>query len=181
MLSTGLVKSIKQQTVCGSLSSQAKDTKVVPLAARLFKIEGPAAPFHWIQSKPIASNQTIHNKKSGTKQKTMMATSVKNESCRVCDQILPKKRRRSIFNVFSSPEHNVLRMSYWDRSLSVRPSVNNYLKNLLLWNRTTDFNEASQKWSLGDALSEYFKDMNSMKNSGCHGNRKKKLLKSSCP
>ena len=39
--------------------------------------------------------------------------------------------------VFSSPEHNVLRMSYCDRSLSgvhvsVRPSMNSYLKNLLL-------------------------------------------------
>ena len=86
--------------------------------------------------------------------------------------------------VFSSHEHNMLRMSYCDRSLSgvhpagrpcVRPSMNNYLKNLLLWNRPTDFNETSQKLSLGDALSEYFKDMNSMKNSGCHGNRKKKL------
>ena len=63
----------------------------------------------------------------------------------------------------------------------VRPSVNNYLKNLLLWNRPTDFNETSQKWSLADALSENFKNLNSMKNSGCHGNRKKKLKKSSCP
>ena len=89
-----------------------------------------------------------------------------------------------ILFIFSSPEHNMLRMSYCDRSmtgirLSVRVSgclsVNNYLKNLLLWNRSTDFNETSQKWSLGDALSENFKDLNSMKNSGCHGNRKKKL------
>ena len=37
--------------------------------------------------------------------------------------------------LFSSPEHNVLRMSYCDRSMSgvrlcVRPSVNNYLKNV---------------------------------------------------
>ena len=36
------------------------------------------------------------------------------------------------------------------------------------------FNETSQNWSLGDALSENFKDLNSMKNSGCHGNQKKK-------
>ena len=43
------------------------------------------------------------------------------------------------FVLFSSPEHNVLRVSYCDRSMSdVRPSVwpsvrpNNYLKNLLL-------------------------------------------------
>ena len=41
------------------------------------------------------------------------------------------------FCFFSSAEHNMLRMSYCDQSLSgvrptVRPSVNNYLKNLLL-------------------------------------------------
>ena len=45
------------------------------------------------------------------------------------------------FTLLSSPEHNVLRMSYCDRSLpgvcpsgwpSGCPSVNNYLKNLLL-------------------------------------------------
>ena len=36
---------------------------------------------------------------------------------------------------------------------SVCPSMNNYLKNLL-WNRLTDFNETSEKWSLGDALSK---------------------------
>ena len=82
--------------------------------------------------------------------------------------------------LFSSPEHNVLRVSYCDRSMSGvrvsgRQSVNNYLKNLLLWNRPTGFNETSQKWSLGDALSENFKDLNSVKNCGCHGNRKKKL------
>ena len=89
-----------------------------------------------------------------------------------------------MFSFFSSPEHIVLRVSYCDRSLSgirpsvrpfVRPSVNNYLKILLLWNRPTDFSETSQKWSLGDALSKYFKDLNSMENSGCHGNREKKL------
>ena len=43
-------------------------------------------------------------------------------------------RRPSVHNfLFSSPEHIVLRVSYCDRSLSgVRPSVNNYLKILLL-------------------------------------------------
>ena len=94
------------------------------------------------------------------------------------------------FRFFSSPEHIVLRVSYCDRSLSgvrpsvcpsvrlsVRPSVNNYLKILLLWNCPTDFSETSQKWSLGDALSKHFKDLNSMENSGCHGNREKKTLK----
>ena len=57
----------------------------------------------------------------------------------------------------------------------VCPSMNNNLKNLLLWNLPTDLNETSQKWSLGDALSEYFKDLYSVKNSGSSGNGKKKL------
>ena len=61
---------------------------------------------------------------------------------------------------------------YLSVCLSIREQL---LKNLLLWNRPTDFNEMSQKLSLGDALSENFKDMNSMKNSGCYGNWKKKL------
>ena len=43
--------------------------------------------------------------------------------------------KASVF--FSSPEHNMLRVSYYDRSMSgirpcVCPSVNNYLKNLPL-------------------------------------------------
>ena len=72
-------------------SLQAKDTWVVPLATRLLKVEAPAEQFHWMQSKLILSNQTIHKKKSSAKQKTIMAVPVKNESCHVCDEILPKK------------------------------------------------------------------------------------------
>ena len=80
-----------QETCTGDMSfSQAKDTKVVPLAAHLFKNRSSAAPFHWIRSKPIASNQTIRNKKSSAKQKTIMASPAKNESCRVCEEILRK-------------------------------------------------------------------------------------------
>ena len=46
------------------------------------------------------------------------------------------------FYIFSSPEHNVLGMSYCDQSMSgVRLSVNNCLKNLLLRNRPTDVTE----------------------------------------
>ena len=30
---------------------------------------------------------------------------------------------------------------------------------------------------MGDSLSEYFKDLNSMTNSNCHGNQKKKKIK----
>ena len=49
-------------------SLQAKDTKVEytwPLTS--LKIKIPTAPYHWMQSKPIASNQTIRNKKSSPK------------------------------------------------------------------------------------------------------------------
>ena len=53
-----------------------------------------------MRSKPIASNQTIRNKKSSAKQKTIMAAPVKNKKCCVCDEILPKKSRQSIFNEF---------------------------------------------------------------------------------
>ena len=77
-------------------SSQAKDTNCTlfvtypwPLAS--LKIEAPDAPFHWMRSKSIASNRTICNKKSSTKQKTKMAAPVKNESCRVCDENLPRE------------------------------------------------------------------------------------------
>ena len=34
---------------------------------------------------------------------------------------------------------------------------------------------------MGEALSDYFKDLNSVQNSGGHGNRKKKLKNASCP
>ena len=45
----------------------------------------------------------------------------------------------SIF--ISSPEHEVVNVSYCDRSLSVvRPSVNNCLKKHLLWNYVAKFN-----------------------------------------
>ena len=80
---------------------------------------------------------------------------------------------------FRSPEYVVLRVSYCDWSLyvhqSVHPSVNKYLKILLFWIRQTDFNENSQKLSLGDAFSEYFEDLNSIKTSGGHGKLKKKF------
>ena len=77
---------------------EARDRIVRSLAS--LKIEAPTEPFHLMRSKPITSNQPIRNKKSSAKQKTIMATPFKNESCHVCDEILPKKRKRSIFNEF---------------------------------------------------------------------------------
>ena len=65
----------------------------------------------------------------------------------------------------SSPEHNVLRGSYCDRSSSgvrpsvrasvhpsVRPSVNNFFKNLLLQNQTANLDKTWQECSLGEAV-----------------------------
>ena len=85
---------------------------------------------------------------------------------------------------FSSPEHNVLRGSYCDRSssgvrpsvrLSVRPSicpsVNNFFKNLLLQNQKANLDKTWQECSLGEALQKLLKEFNSNKNSGCHGNK----------
>ena len=63
--------------------------------------------------------------------------------------------------LFSSPEHEVLSELLWSfnvrRPLSVRASVNNFFKQHLLWNRLLDFDQTSQKWSLGGPLSKLFK------------------------
>ena len=81
---------------------------------------------------------------------------------------------------FSSPEHKVLRGSYCDRSSSgvrpsicpcVRPSVNNFFKNLLLQNQKANLDKTWQECSLGEALQKFLKEFNSNKNSGCHGNK----------
>ena len=85
--------------------------------------------------------------------------------------------------VFSSPEHNVLRGSYCDRSSSgVRPSVcpsvhlsvrplTISLKNLLLQNQKANLDKTWQECSLGEALQKLLKEFNFNKNSGCHGNK----------
>ena len=86
-------------------------------------------------------------------------------------RIMPLFRLR----LFSSPEHNVLRGSYCDRSSSVRPSicpsVNNFFKNLLLQNQKANLDKTWQECSLGEALQKLLKGFNSNKNSGCHGNK----------
>ena len=83
------------------------------------------------------------------------------------------------FVLFSSPEHNMLRGSYCDRSssvvrlsvrLSICPSVNNFFKNLLQ-NQKANLDKTWQECSLGEALQKLLKEFNSNKNSGCHGNK----------
>ena len=84
--------------------------------------------------------------------------------------------------VFSSPEHNMLRGSYCDRSSSgvrpsICPSVNNFFKNLLLQNQKANLDKTWQECSLGEALQKLLKEFNSNKNSGCHGNKMEKIFK----
>ena len=54
---------------------------------------------------------------------------------------------------------------------SVRPSVNNFFKNLLLQNQKANLDKTWQECSLGEALQKLLKEFNSNKNSGCHGNK----------
>ena len=67
---------------------------------------------------------------------------------------------------------------------SVRPSVNNFFKNLLLQNQKANLDKTWQECSLGEALQKLLKEFNSNKNSGCHDNKMaengKNLQKSSC-
>ena len=54
---------------------------------------------------------------------------------------------------------------------SVRLSVNNFFKNLLLQNQKANLDKTWQECSLGEALQKLLKEFNSNKNSGCHGNK----------
>ena len=83
-----------------------------------------------------------------------------------CDLPLSAVRRPScvVRKLFSSPEHEVLSELLWSFNVrrpsgraSVRASVNNFFKLHLLWNRLLDFDQTSQKWSLGGPLSKLFK------------------------
>ena len=83
--------------------------------------------------------------------------------------------------LFSSPEHELLMVSFCDRSMSVvrRASsvVHNFFKHLLLLNHWANLDETWQGCSLGEALPKLFKRLNSSHNSGCHGNQKEKNRK----
>ena len=54
---------------------------------------------------------------------------------------------------------------------SVRPSANNFFKNLLLQNQKANLDKTWQECSLGEALQKLLKEFNSNKKSGCHGNK----------
>jgi hypothetical protein len=53
--------------------------------------------------------------------------------------------------------------------------VNFCFKQHLLLNPWAKLDETCHKCSLHEALAKLFKEINSMQNSGCHGNRKEKL------
>ena len=77
-------------------------------------------------------------------------------------------------SVFSSPEHKVLMVSFCDRPMSV---VHNFFKHLLLLNHWANLDETWQGCSLGEALPNLFKRLNSNHNFGCHGNQNEKNSK----
>ena len=59
--------------------------------------------------------------------------------------------------------------------IALRPSsVNNFFKHLLLLNYWVNLDETWQGCSLGEAVQKLFKEINSIYNSGCHGNQKEK-------
>ena len=62
---------------------------------------------------------------------------------------------------------------------SVRPCVNFFFKQLLLWNYLLDFDEILQKCSCHGPLQNFLKKFDSVKNFGCHGNKTEKKLKTS--
>ena len=88
-----------------------------------------------------------------------------------------------LLNLFSSPEHKVLMVSFCDRPMSgVRRLlcvIHNFFKHLLLLNHWANLDETWQGCSLDEALPKLFKRLNSNHNSGCHGNQnEKKMAKS---
>ena len=49
--------------------------------------------------------------------------------------------------------------------------VNNFLKHFLLPNGWAKLDQTWQEWSLGSPLKKLFTEFDSMKKSGCHGNK----------
>ena len=75
---------------------------------------------------------------------------------------------------FSSSEHNVLKGSFYGGDVSVVHRVlcvvNNFFKHLLLPNRWANLDQTWQECVLEGPLQSMFTELDSIKNSGCHGN-----------
>ena len=86
-------------------------------------------------------------------------------------------RKGSFSNlIISSPEHKVLMVAF---VIAQCPAsvVHNFFKHLLLLNHWANLDETWQGCSLGDALPNLLKRLNSNNNSGCYGNQKEKNSK----
>ena len=81
---------------------------------------------------------------------------------------------QTYFALFSSTEPEVLKVSFSDCTMSV---VHKFFRHLLLLNQWANLDETWQGCSLGGALSQFFKRLNSIHNSGCHGNQKEEIAK----
>ena len=98
-------------------------------------------------------------------------------STRWCLFIKPKlsiiKKEQTVLSckfvhVFSSPEHEVLMVSYCDQSLSVVRALSTFgFKRLLLQKGLTDFETILQEGSLGDPLPKLLKPFRSTEQDGC--------------
>ena len=90
--------------------------------------------------------------------------------------------RKTVQNAlfFSSPEHEVLMVSFTDRPMSVirrlSSVVHNFFKHLPHLNHWSNLDETWQGCSLGEVLPKLFKRLNSTHNSSCHGDQQKKKL-----
>ena len=75
------------------------------------------------------------------------------------------KEKILVASIFSSPEHEVLVVSFCDRPMCVvrgaSSVVHNFFKHLLLLNHWANLDENWQGCSLGEALPKLFKRLNS--------------------
>ena len=117
--------------------------------------------------------------------KSCMKESSPGNSSQCCSQMLFHCFTRE-HDLFSSPEHKVLMVSFCDRPMSGvrhpssvvrRASSTISLQHLLLLNHLANLDETWQGCSLGEVLPKLFKRLNSNHNSGCHGNQKEKNSK----
>ena len=79
--------------------------------------------------------------------------------------------------IFSSTGRRPASLCHGLLSVAVRPCVNFFFKHLLLWNYLSDFDEILQECSCHGPLQNLLKKIDSVKNSGCHGNKTEENLK----
>ena len=86
----------------------------------------------------------------------------------------PRTHKIKCAHIFSSPEHEVLMVSYRDQSLSVVRALSTFcFKRLLLKNGQTDFEIILQDGSLGDPLPKLLKPFRSVEQDGRRAKNRK--------